>query len=127
MKLGSDPPALLALTPLEHSVLRELTRSLGDDGAVLLGQHERARVISRTHSGVGFLTKLEVPGEVAGLTAEAAGRIRPIHARHPELGEPAEFVVQLKAGRLASIEAYCREGMWPADDGAFQVGTVPAP
>jgi len=125
MKLGADPQALLVLTPLERSVLRALARSLGDDDAVLLAQCERARVISRTHSGVGFVTKLEVPGDVPELPAGAVGRIRPVHARHPELGEPAEFLVQLKAGRLASIEAYCHEGMWPADDGAFQVGTTP--
>ena len=125
MKLGSDPQALLALTPLECSVLRALAHSLGDDGVVLLTQCDRARVISRTHSGVGFVTKLQVPDDVAGLPAEAVGRIGPVHARHPELGEPAEFLVQLKTGRLASIEAYCHEGMWPADDGGFRVASAP--
>lgn len=121
MKLGSDPQALLTLMPLEQAVLRALAGSLGEDGLVLLAQSDRARVISRTHSGVGFVTKLEVPDQVAGLPAEAAGRIRPVHAGHPELGEPAEFLVQLKAGRLASIEAYCQQGMWPADNGAFRI------
>jgi hypothetical protein len=125
MRLGSDPPALLAFTPLERAVLRALALSLGDDGAVLLAQYDRARVVSRTHSGVGFVTKLEVPADVAEVPAEAVARSGPVHAHHPELSEPAEFLVQLKAGRLASIEAFCHQGTWPADDGAFRVVTAP--
>jgi hypothetical protein len=125
MKLGADPPALLALTPLERSVLRALAVNLGGAGAVFEAQCDRVRVIGRTHSGVGFVTKLEVPGDVGAVPAAAAARIGPVHARHPELGEPAEFLVQLKAGRLASIEAYCQQGMWPTDDSAFRVAITP--
>ena len=82
-------------------------------------------MLARTHSGVGFVTKLAIPDDIPGLPAEAAGRIGPVHASHPDLGEPAEFLVQLKAGRLASIEAYCYAGTWPADEAGFRVGTGP--
>ena len=124
MKLGNDPQSLLALTPLERSVLRALAQRLGEAGTLLQAQCDGARVVSRTHSGVGFVTKLEIPDDIAGLPVETAARIGPVHASHPELGGPAEFLVQLKAGRLASIEAYCYEGMWPEDDAGFRVGAA---
>lgn len=125
MKLGNDPQSLLALTPLERSVLRAFAQRLGDAGGLWQAQCDQARVLVRTHSGVGFVTKLEIPDDVPGLPAESTGRIGAVRASHPDLGEPAEFLVQLKAGRLASIEAYCYEGMWPADDTGFQVGVAP--
>ena len=48
--------------------------------------------------------------------------LRPIRASHPELSQPAEFLVQLKNGRLASVEAFCHEGVWPTDGGRFDFG-----
>ena len=121
MKLGNDPQSLLVLTPLERSVLRAFAPRLGEAGALWQAQCDRARVVIRTHSGVGFVTKLEIPDDIPGLPANAAGRIGAVHAIHADLSEPAEFLVQLKAGRLASIEAYCYVGMWPADDAGFRV------
>ena len=125
MKLGNDPQSLLALTPLERSVLRVFTQRLGDAAALWQAQCDRARVLIRTHSGVGFVTKFAIPDDIPGLPAAAVGRIGAVHASHPDLGEPAEFLVQLKAGRLASIEAYCYAGMWPADDAGFRIGVAP--
>lgn len=124
MKLGNDPPAALTLTALERAVLRAMARALGDPPA-LLAQCERARVLMRSHSGVGFVTRLQVPGEVAALGGPEAERARAVHATHPQLLEPAEFLVQLKGGRLASIEAYCGQGMWPADDAGFRISEAP--
>lgn len=122
MKLGSDPQSQLVLSPLERSVLRALAERLGDAGPALQAQCERLRVSMRTHSGVGFVTKLEVPEDVAAVPVEAARRVGAVYASHPQLAESAEFLVQLKAGRLASIEAFCGEGMWPSDDAGFRVG-----
>jgi hypothetical protein len=121
MKLGNDPQSLLALTPLERSVLRAAAPRLGEASALWQAQCDQARVLIRTHSGVGFVTKLGLPDDIPGLPANASGSIGAVHASHPDLGEPAEFLVQLKAGRLSSIEAYCYEGMWPADDAGFRV------
>lgn len=122
MKLGNDPQSQLVLTPLERSVLKALAQGLGDAAPVLQAQCDRVRVSSRTHSGVGFVTKLEVPEDVAGLAPEATRRVGAVYASHPQLAEPAEFLVQFKGGRLATIEAFCHEGMWPADDAGFRVG-----
>jgi hypothetical protein len=121
MKLGRDPPSQLVLTQLERAVLAALAARLGDDGAIVEEQVRRARVTLRSHSGVGFVTRLDVPAETVPLPEQVAMRLPAIHASHPGLREPAEFLVQLKSGRLASIEAFCHEGMWPADEGRFAV------
>ncbi len=122
MKLGSDPPAELVLTPLERAVLGALVPALGASAAEYQAQCEHARVLMRSHSGVGFVTRLGVPARLRPLAGEPADRALAVYATHPQLAEPAEFLVQFKAGRLASIEAYCGEGMWPDDDAGFRVG-----
>ena len=121
MRLGNDPLSQLALTPLERRVLQTLSERLGSSGFLLRAQCECLRVLNRSHSGVGFVTKLEVPGDVAGITEEEVSRIGAVYADHPQMAEPAEFLVQLKSGRLASIEAYCYEGIWPPDESLFRV------
>ncbi len=125
MKLGNDPPSALVLTPLERAVLRSLADQLGAAGESLNAQSQRVRVVNRAHSGVGFVTRLETPPDTVGVPAEAALRVPAVYASHPQLREPAEFLVQLKAGRLASIEAFCGEGMWPADDAGFRLVSAP--
>lgn len=124
MKLGNDPPSALTLTPLERAVIRALAARHGDAGPALEAQCDRLRVVFRSHSGVGFVTRLEVPEDVAAVPAAAAERPGAVYASHPQLAEPAEFLVQFKGGRLASIEAFCGQGMWPADDAGFRVGVA---
>jgi hypothetical protein len=121
MKLGADPPSSLVLTRLERAVIEALATRLGAAGAPLRAQVGRLQVASRSHSGVGFVTRLEVPADAPVVEGEAGARATAIHAAHPELVEPAEFLVQLKSGRLATIEAFCGEGLWPADDSGFRV------
>ncbi|GMW07155.1 MAG: hypothetical protein AMXMBFR8_19510 [Nevskiales bacterium] len=125
MKLGNDPPEDLVLTPLERAVLGELVASLGASAADFRAQCDHARVLVRSHSGVGFVTRMRVPEEARPLGSEYANRSFAVHATHPQLREAAEFLVQFKAGRLATIEAYCGEGMWPDDDAGFRVGLKP--
>ncbi len=109
------------LSRLERTVLTALLD--GDDAgfAVLRTQLARASVISRTHSGVGFVTRFEVPGDIPALADGPAPRLRPITAVHPLLSEAAEFLLQLRAGRLAVLEAFCFDGAWPADEAGFRV------
>ncbi|MCC7257572.1 MAG: hypothetical protein IT486_04315 [Gammaproteobacteria bacterium] len=121
MKLGNDPASALALSALERAVLREAARRLGADGAGLAMQTAAARITGRTHSGVGFVTRLQVPETVLPLAAPLVARIRAVHASHPMLPEPVEFVLQVRDGRLASIEAFSPVGQWPADEAAFRV------
>ena len=122
MKLGNDPRSALVLTRLEQAVLGRFADGLGPAGELLRAQAAQARVVSRSHSGVGFVTRLDIPETLPGVPPEAARRLRVVHAAHPQLREPAEFLVEFKGGRLASIEAFCHAGMWPADDAGFTVG-----
>jgi len=109
------------LSPLERTVLTAMLRGDGEGFRALQAQLARATVVSRTHSGVGFVTRIEVPEEIPTVPEAAALRPRAVFADHPQLHDPAEFLLQLRAGRLAVLEAYCFEGAWPADETDFQV------
>jgi hypothetical protein len=111
------------LSPLERAVLAAMLQ--GDPGAdgltVLRAQLAEASVASRTHSGVGFVTRIQVPDAIPPAVEAALPRLRPVLAAHPQLTERAEFLLQLRGGRLAVLEAYCCEGSWPADEAEFRV------
>lgn len=110
------------LSPLERSVLTAMLKGGGADGLeTLRAQLTQATVASRTHSGVGFVTRLEVPDSVPCTIETTLPQLQPVHAAHPRLTERAEFLLQLRGGRLAVLEAYCFEGHWPADEAEFRV------
>lgn len=109
------------LSRLERSVLTAMLKGEGAGCAALKAQLARATVVSRTHSGVGFVTRIDVPDEVAAVPEAELPRLQPVFAAHPQLTERAEFLLQLRAGRLAVLEAYCVEGGWPADESGFRV------
>ena len=109
------------LSALERSVLVALLQGESEAFAVLRAQLEKASVISRIYSGVGFMTRFAVPDEVPAMAAAAAPRLRPLMAGHPQLPDPAEFVLQLREGRLASLEGFCFAGSWPADTDRLRV------
>ena len=71
----------------------------GDEFATLRAQLAGATVVSRTHSGVGFVTRIAVPDDVpaAGRGGQLP-RLRPVLAAHPQLAERAEFLLQLRGG-----------------------------
>lgn len=109
------------LSGLERAVLAAMLEGEGDECATLRAQLARATVVSRTHSGVGFVTRIAVPGDAPALGEAASPRLRPVLAAHPQLAGRAEFLLQLRGGRLAVLEAYCYEGGWPADEAEFRV------
>ena len=52
----------------------------------------------------------------------AAGNAVPVvTGEHPALPSGAEFILQIKDGRINCIEAFCYEGMWPADESQFKI------
>lgn len=105
------------LTALERAVLR--TALQANSMATLREQATSATVTMRIPSGVGFVTKLKLD---AGAPL-AAGHLEPprVFGIHPDLRSGAEFVTQVKNGRINSIEAFCFEGLWPADETAFRL------
>jgi hypothetical protein len=108
------------LSRLERAVLTAILKG-GDELAPLRAQLASATALSRTHSGVGFVTRIDVPAGMPSAVEAMLPRLRPVLADHPQLAERAEFLLQVRAGRLAVLEAYCFEGRWPADDAEFQV------
>ena len=113
---GSGP-----LSPLERTVLTAMLKGEGAGFAALRAQLAGATVVSRTHSGVGFVTRINVPDQLAAVPEAATPRLKAVLAAHPQLTERAEFLLQLRGGRLAVLEAYCVEGSWPADEAEFLV------
>jgi len=114
--ITGDVPETPELTDLERAVFAAAL--VADRFAVLRAQVDVAEVVSRTGSGVGFVTRLRVPDGVA-LAGEDVVPV--VYGRHPALPEPAEFMLQVKDGRLHTIEAFCFQGMWPADEAGFEI------
>ncbi len=108
------------LTDLERLVLETAFAASGAD-AGWREQIEAATVASRTPSGVGFMTKLNTPA-AERLTKDG---LATISGEHPALPSGAEFVVQVKGGRINCIEAFCHEGLWPADESRFRLFSGP--
>lgn len=113
------------LSRLERTVLTAMLKGEGagdtDGLGALRAQLAKATMVSRTHSGVGFVTRIDVPDAIPSAVESTLPRLRPVLAAHPQLAERAEFLLQLRAGRLAVLEAYCFEGGWPADETEFRV------
>lgn len=113
------------LSALERLVLEvALAANIGDN-AQLREQVGAATVATRTPSGVGFMTKLSVPEGLAVPGAPADDTLPKVFAAHPDLPAGAEFVLQVRAGRLNTIEGFCFEGMWPGDESLFRVTARP--
>ena len=113
------------LSELERTILAVALAPDSPGNARLREQAAAARVTTRTASGVGFMTRLQVPEGLA-LTGRHADDVLPVlFGAHPELPAGAEFVLQLKAGRLNTIEAFCYEGTWPGDESGFRVELRP--
>ncbi len=112
----TDSPAM---TALERAVIDCALRALDAAAAAALREQlAGAAVRTRTSSGVGFVTRIEVPADAP---ASPDCLPPPVLGMHPALPEPAEFLLELKDGRLHTLEGCCFSGFWPADERAFQL------
>lgn len=119
---AQDSPELSAL---ERLVIEFALAETAVDSPRLRQQAEAATVATRTPSGVGFMTKLSVPAALAVPEAPEDATLPKVFGSHPELPAGAEFVLQVRAGRLNTIEAFCLEGMWPRDESRFRLQVRP--
>lgn len=113
------------LSSLERAVLDV---ALAPDSSIndrLRAQADAAAVTTRTPSGVGFMTKIDVPADMAIPDSTPDVTLPAVLGIHPQLPAGAEFVVQVKSGRLNTIEAFCYQGMWPTDESLFRVELRP--
>ena len=118
-QMPSESQVSPELTELERMVLEAAIRG-HSRGAELEAQLNAATVVVRTPSGVGFVTKLQVPENLSLVEPAEESALPVVLAEHPALRSGAEFILQVKAGRINCIEAYCYEGMWPADETLFR-------
>ncbi len=119
VSVTGDKPDTPDLSDLEQAVLSTALAGDGTGMSSLRRQLPAVQVMSRTLSGVGFVTRVQVADELpAALPVPAMPIVR---GEHPELPGGAEFLLQLKDGRLHTIEAFCFEGIWPADESAFRL------
>jgi len=109
------------LTALERSVLDAAIERSGAIAERLRAQLQQARAVVRTPSGVGFVTRLLVPEELGTAGGVPLDSLPLVTGTHPDLPSGAEFVLQIKDGRINSIEAFCFEGMWPRDESLFRL------
>ena len=109
------------LTTLERMVLEVALHNSDQFAAQFKRQIEEAKVSVRTPSGVGFMTKLQVPDELSVKDEKTADSLPMVYGEHPQLPSGAEFVLQIKEGCINCIEAFCYEGMWPDDESLFRV------
>ena len=119
VSVNGDRPATPDLSDLERCVLQAALAGDGDGMEALRAQLSVATVLSRTASGVGFVTRLQVPDDAP--VATQVCRVPVVSGEHPQLPGGAEFLLQLKNGRLHTLEAFCFEGMWPADEAGFRL------
>ena len=115
-----DIPSSAALTGLERRVFEAAIHG-HENSTLLRRQLDAAVVAGRTPSGVGFMTKLEVPDQWSMPDHRGVSDLPVVAGDHPDLPSGAEFICQVKAGKLNCLEAYCFEGMWPADERLFRV------
>jgi len=113
------------LTALERTVLKAALAGFNQTAPVSGNWDEDMQVELRTPSGVGFVTKLRSDNSSRFTNLLDIHALPVIYAEHPELPSGAEFVLQLKDGRVNSIEAFCYEGMWPDDESLFRIGVSP--
>lgn len=115
-----EVPATPELSALERAVLDIALAAA--ELEPLREQSAKAEVASRTYSGVGFVTRFRLPADVPAQQTALPARVL---GRHPHLTAEAEFLLQLREGRLHSLEAYCYQGMWPDDESGFDLAPVP--
>ena len=117
VSITGDVPATPELSDLERAVLA--VALAGDELSAVREQVAQATVVSRTYSGVGFVSRFKVPVDVPTAAATAVPRV--VLGRHPQLSAAAEFLLELRDGRLHSLETFCHEGMWPQDEAGFSL------
>lgn len=107
------------LTNLEQAVLDKLLSGKHPVLATLRAQAEKARLVERQRSGVGFFCAFEVPLGVP--TVEGDFQIDDVHGELPSLAHGAGFVLFVRDGRLDMLEGFSYDEPWPQVEEQFQL------
>lgn len=113
------------LNELEQAVLDRLLS--GDHPAlvVLRRQAERARVVAREETGVGFFCDFEVEGSAPALQGDFD--IGDVYGELEGLAHGAGFVLFIRDGRLSMLEGFTYDEPWPKKIGTYTLKYMAEP
>jgi hypothetical protein len=110
------------LLPLEEAVIDMLLAGEHPSLGKLRAQLPLARIRSRQSNGEGFFVEIELPAEVERPSIKQKSlHIGDVKATLPELTRGAGFILFVREGRLAMLEAYSFDEPWPDRVTTFQL------
>jgi|HubBroStandDraft_4_1064222.scaffolds.fasta_scaffold221396_2 hypothetical protein len=102
------------LLPLEEAVIDMLLAGDHPSLSKLRAQLSLAEIRSRQSNGEGFFVEFEVPAGVERPSIQQKSlHIADVKATLPELKRGAGFILFVREGRLAMLEAYSFDEPWP--------------
>lgn len=96
---------------LEQAVLNKLLSGDHPALAVLRVQAEKARVVKRKKTGVGFFCDFEVEASAPALDGDF--QISDVYGELSNLAHGAGFVLFIRSGRLSMLEGFTFDEPWP--------------
>ena len=87
----------------------------------LLKQVMSGDVSEREYTGVGFYSQFELPETAPCVNSWKFGEVPQAFGTHPKLDEGACFILWMKDGQIAQLEAYSNSGDWPEDESLFEI------
>jgi hypothetical protein len=117
-------PRAAGFTDLERAVLAKLLEGEHDILSALRAQLAVAKLAYRQRSAKGIVLNLTVPTDARPVEGQPDLRIDDVLARIDGLAHEARFVLSVRSGRLASLEAITRNEPWPDAIPDFSVDYV---
>lgn len=112
----------ISLTELERRVMEMLLAGDHPILGILRAQFDRAKVVRREFSGVGFFTHFEIPSDVARLPGQRSFELGDVHADMPGLAAPVGFILFIRDGAIDFLEGYTYgDDVWPEEITTFRL------
>jgi hypothetical protein len=114
-------------THLERAVIEKLL--MGDHPvlAVLRQQYERAKLLNREVTAVGFFANIQVPDDLPRAHLNPRSHLSDVAATIPRLRNPAGFILFITDGALDFLEGYTHDEPWPSDAEVFTLQYLKVP
>ena len=109
------------LTQLERSVLTLVLDRPGEPFASVAAQLAHASVSQREHTGVGFFTTFSVPADAPVCHDLPDTELGGVSAEHRDVRYGVGFILFIRRGCVACLEAYTYDDPWPEDETKFRV------
>ena len=108
------------LTQLERSVLTLALDHPGEPFASVSAQLAHATVSQREHTGVGFFTTFSIPPDAPVSHDLPDTELGGVSAEHPDVRYGVGFILFIRRGAVACLEAYTYDDPWPEDESKFR-------